>query len=526
MMVHTDNNQPTFEDLELLAEVSQLLTVVDLDRVMHEVIRLSAQAVGADKASLFLHEDDHVDWEHVITMRNLSHDESVKVVTRVLDEGFAGWAYRNKRGDIIDDVLEDVRWIVFPDDPPNQRSALCVPMVDDDKVIAVLTLVHSAPYHFKPFHLRLATIIANQATIALRNAQLFNRLNSQRRQLSAILQAVGDVLLALDEYGRIVEVNERGLWLLDARHLDDVVGHYIGDFLMVDDVLKPIVAVVEQDVIAEDRWEFDTRSERRKKDFNVTMTIWQEALRDKAGFVVVMHDVTQVYDLSRFKDEMLRIASHDLRSPLALIAGYADLASIDTAEATSPVHEYMNIVKNTTEKMGILVDDLLRVERVRSNPLELHEQVDLNGLLKVVNINTKPLIEAKGLKFIYDVHLDGAPRIMADKVLLRQAMENLVANAVKYTLEGSITLRAHVEGERFHFIVEDTGIGISQEDLPYIFESFYRANNRNMEKGNGLGLSLVKNVITRHNGEIWVKSDVGVGSRFGFWLPLQQTPDD
>src|SRR5215207_5751875 len=100
-MTQRDINQPTFEDLELLAEVSQLLTVVDLNSVLQRVIQLAARAVGASKTSLFLHDDKHIDWAHIITMRNLSLDKSVKVVTRVMDAGFAGWVYRHQRGDII-----------------------------------------------------------------------------------------------------------------------------------------------------------------------------------------------------------------------------------------------------------------------------------------------------------------------------------------------------------------------------------------------------------------------------------------
>src|SRR5690349_12837004 len=112
-MVQPDKEHPSFEDLEVLAEVSQLLTVVDLDRVIHEVIGLASRAVGAQKTSLFLHEDQQVDWNHLITMRNLSPDQSVKVVGRVLEEGFAGWVHRNRRGDIIQDTQDDARWIVF-----------------------------------------------------------------------------------------------------------------------------------------------------------------------------------------------------------------------------------------------------------------------------------------------------------------------------------------------------------------------------------------------------------------------------
>ena len=215
VMVKQDVGQPTFEDLELLVEVSQLLTVVDLDSVLQEVIKLAGRAVGASKTSLFLHEGEAIDWPHIITMRNLPPDQSVQVVRKVMDTGFAGWVYRHKRGDIIPDTDTDPRWIIFPDDTVITRSAMCVPFLYDDSVIAMITLVHPEANHFKPYHLRLMEIIANQATIAIRNAQHFNRMNEQRRQLEAVLQSITDVLLVLDEQGHIRIVNDAALPLLD-----------------------------------------------------------------------------------------------------------------------------------------------------------------------------------------------------------------------------------------------------------------------------------------------------------------------
>src|SRR3990172_9196114 len=108
-MARLDVEQPTFEDLELLAEGSQLLTLLDLDNVLQQVIKLTAKAVGATKASLFLHEGQEVDWEHIFVTRELSPDESIKVVSRVLDEGLAGWVKRNKQGTIVDDTQTEDR---------------------------------------------------------------------------------------------------------------------------------------------------------------------------------------------------------------------------------------------------------------------------------------------------------------------------------------------------------------------------------------------------------------------------------
>jgi PAS domain S-box-containing protein len=520
----TDANprsQPTIEDLELLAQVSQLLNEVDLDQVLSRVIGLAAQAVGATKASLFLHEDGQVDWNHVFTMRDLSASESVRVVSRVLNEGFAGWVYRHKQGDIIHDTQQDSRWITFPNDKTPVRSALCVPFISDDRVLAVVTFVHDQPEHFTPYHLRFMTIIANQATIAIRNAQAVTNLSAQRRQLQSTLDSIADALFVLDEQGHIILVNPAALAILGEQRSVQVIGYHLSRYLGEDGLLRPILEIIEQRS-GQAMWRLDAHSDRQGRDYQVTMSHWEEPLRGIRGYVIVMHDVTTLRDLHRFKDEMLRIASHDLRSPLSVVTGYVNMIALDTPDPQSPVHEYVDIIKRNCERMSGLIDDILRVERIKNSPLELYAETDVEALVKVVLVNMRPAAEAKGQRFESQVSLTDVPHIVADPVLIRQAMENLVSNAIKYTPQGgTVRVYAHYDERRFTFVVQDSGVGIAPEHQPYVWEAFYRVPQMvAKEKGHGLGLSLVRNVIARHNGEVMLQSKPGKGSLFGFWLPL------
>src|SRR5690606_1484974 len=185
--------------------------------------------------------------------------------------------------------------------------------------------------------------------------------------------------------------------------------------------------------------------------------------------------------------------------------------------------EYLDIIQRSTERMKGLLDDLLRVEQIRNSPLELNEQVDMLELVNTVLNNMRPVVESKQQQLEARLSLDNTPIVVGNPVLIREAMENLISNAVKYTPEGgSITVESYVQGKRLHFVVEDNGIGIPRQALPRLFESFYRVNQEGTEniEGRGLGLSLVKTIIDRHNGEVWVESEVGVGSRFGFWVPI------
>jgi PAS domain S-box-containing protein len=516
-------HQPTFEDLELLAEVSKLLTLLDLDRVLKEVIHLMRTSVGATKASLLVRDELDLDWQRVILSRDLTPDETFDVVQRVLDEGLAGWVVRHRQGTIVQDTETDERWHVFPDDTNPVRSALCVPFMHDDHVVVVLTLVHPEPGHFDNRQLRMMTIVANHATVAIRNAQLFNRVQSQQRQLEAVLLSIPDVLMVLDDRGKILLINPAAGMLLGGIEQQEAIGKLVADFAQTDRGLAPIQEIIDNPLQSGTYWSFEARSERHKLDFIVTVSMWEDAARGMAGYVVVMHDITTSRDLHRFKDEMLKVASHDLRSPLSLIGGYCDLLNMDIPASETNLHDYLDVIARSVERMNGLLDDMLRVEQVRSSPLELREPLDLNELINTVMSNMRPLASQKNQILTDHVPPEKLPIVVADKVQIREAMDNLIGNAIKYTPSGGhIMVSAYVEDNRFFFMVEDTGLGIPEEHLSRIFDSYYRAKQDGAEgiEGTGLGLSLVKTVAERHAGDVWVHSQPGVGSQFGFWLPL------
>src|SRR5690606_14878808 len=147
----------------------------------------------------------------------------------------------------------------------------------------------------------------------------------------------------------------------------------------------------------------------------------------------------------RFKDEMLQMASHDLRSPLALIVGYCSLIALETSE-DSAVHEYLSIIQRATERMKGLLDDLLRVEQIRNSPLELHEEVDIRELMNTVLNNLRPSIDGKAQHLEARLAVASVPGVVVNPVLIREAMENLLSNAVKYTPEGGrIVVNAYAQ---------------------------------------------------------------------------------
>lgn len=530
-MAGSELQQPTLADFDLLVEISQMLTELDHHRLLERVIELTARRLGAERTSLLLHPEYDEHWNFIFLkhrasdglIEEVNHDQSLHFARRVLDRGLAGWVVRKKQAAYISDTHTDERWQEFPDGTSGARSALCAPFMHNGEVMAVVTLLHSQPNYFDDHALRLVTIVANQTSIAIRNAQLFHHLQKQQKQLEAVLHAMPDLLLVLDESGRILLLNQLAAQMLDsAADPDAVLGTDLRDYLHLDSTFGLIYEIVAGTLRSGQSWSFEARSEQRRQDLLVTVSVWEAPAGGMAGYVVVMRDITMLRDLNRFKDEMLQMASHDLRSPLALIVGYCSLIEMDTPDPESPVHEYLTVIKRSTERMKGLLEDLLRVEQIRNSPLEMHQQVDFRELVSAVLNNMRPLLDEKQQALETKLQLDGLPGVMINPVLIRESMENLLSNAVKYTPEkGRIRVQAFEQGGRLHFVVEDTGVGIPRAHLPRVFESFFRAKQRGTEKveGRGLGLSLVKTIIERHNGEVWVESEEGVGSRFGFWLP-------
>ena len=507
------------QDLKLLTEVSQLLTSLDLDSVMQQVIQLMSDAVGAAKASIFLHTNGDVDWDHIFLMRDLDQNESKLVMRTVLDEGLAGWVVRNQQATIVYDTQSDARWHAFPDDTEPVRSVLCVPFKNDDRVLAVLTLAHPDPNHFTDYHLELVTIVANQAAVALRNAQLFQQTQQQQHELEVILRALPEILIVVGPDGRILRINEGVASLLGLADGQTIIGDNLHDYIVGDQsgsILAPAWRIISQVPLDGEPWTFETRDEVKKRDYQVVVSTWSN--QRNHGYIVVMHDVTTLRDLHRFKDDMLKIVSHDLRNPLSLIISARDMLEYDLGEQSegSIIPKYLEIILQSTERMNNLIEDLLQAET--SN----QRQIDAEKLVNTVVGRVRPLADHKRQTIALDLQLVQPTMFIADPLLIGEALENYLSNAIKYTVrEGHIIVHAFVEDDRLHFIVEDNGIGIEAEHLPHLFEPYYRPPETR-EQGYGVGLNLVKTIVERHNGQVWVESTRQVGSRFGFWVPLAQ----
>jgi PAS domain S-box-containing protein len=230
----------------------------------------------------------------------------------------------------------------------------------------------------------------------------------------------------------------------------------------------------------------------------------------------------RVSELEQLKTDMIRIAAHDLRNPLGIVTGYADLLLTPGDTLTEEDRSFVETISKSGRKMLKIINDILSLQRIEAMQTQGHDKVTLNELIGDLFGGNQTRAQQKKQK--YYLKLTELPvQVNADPAQLREAIDNLIGNAIKYTPdEGSVTVSLETDGDRAIFEVQDTGFGIPQDQQDRLFQPFFRASNAKASaiEGTGLGLHLVKNIIERHGGRMRFRSTLGEGSTFGFELPL------
>lgn len=509
---------------EALLAISRLVAMSDIGDVLGEILRITIDAINANNGSIFLFERGTNLCQRFILQRDLPLEMSLVAVQQVLDNGLAGWVMRNHQGDVVHDTTTDDRWAKLPNDNDNVRSAMSVPLLFNDGVLGILTTVSEKPNHFSAIDLELALAIGRQAGLVIHNANLFESSQEQENRLSAILQSIGQPLLMLDPELYVMIANQAVARLVDISaeklqgvHLSNVGKNTMWQVLteMLLD-LGPAIGV-GQHVIS-------LQSPETQQDFTVNVSpVAHDG--EPVGFVIVFTDLTLMHDLSRLKSHMMRMASHDLKNPLNIAVGYVTLMQAEVSMGNGIDTAWLDELLKALVRMNRLIDELLDEERIERESKFRSATIDIAELLDEVVGEMGDQAMRKQQAFV-PMFQDRYPPLQGDRGQLRQAMVNYISNAIKYTpVGGRIEIEAYIEAKRLYFIVTDNGLGIPDHLQGEIFQHGYRANRDDIAEidGSGVGLSLVAEIARRHRGHVWFESEAGVGSRFGFWVPLTQS---
>jgi signal transduction histidine kinase/CheY-like chemotaxis protein/HAMP domain-containing protein len=236
----------------------------------------------------------------------------------------------------------------------------------------------------------------------------------------------------------------------------------------------------------------------------------------------------EVEEANRLKSEFLSNMSHELRTPLNSIMALSRTLIMQAKDKiSSEENKYLEIIERNGKNLLTLINDILDLSKIEAGKLEIDLQTfSINSIIKNIKENLSSIAKEKGTKINLEL-ADNLPKIESDPEKVYQILQNLIGNAVKFTSKGSVSISADVDGRQIVIKVIDTGIGVSQEELPYIFEEFRQADGSTSRQfeGTGLGLAIVHKLINKLGGKIEVQSELGKGSIFTIYLPLKWSGD-
>ncbi|MBB6735424.1 cell wall metabolism sensor histidine kinase WalK [Cohnella zeiphila] len=342
----------------------------------------------------------------------------------------------------------------------------------------------------------------------------------EKEKLASILANMSDGVLATDEIGRVIVANRRARTMLG---LDDIEGKTVSETLDID---KQPVAEALQGTESQLLLQRSLGEDEDPLVFRVTLTPIRRRDKGVVGSIAVLQDVTESEKLEESRREFVANVSHELRTPLTTIKSYAEALDDGALEEPPLAERFVGVIRSETERMIRLVTDLLHLSRFDSRQAPVRrQQTDMAEMMEEVVDRFSLQLRQKAITVKVQVEPD-LQKAWLDRDGIDQVLDNLVSNAIKYTLDGgSISLSARLnEAGQLAVAVRDTGIGIPKKDLGRIFDRFYRvdkARSRSMG-GTGLGLSIAREIVRAHGGTISLESEPGVGTTVTVMLPPAQ----
>jgi two-component system phosphate regulon sensor histidine kinase PhoR len=341
---------------------------------------------------------------------------------------------------------------------------------------------------------------------------------NEKYLVDAILSALGEGVVATDHTGRILFLNSAAERLFEASS-DAVKGKPFLEGLRFSSLLEVLsLALAQRQAV-----------EREVTLFNPAERVLSVHARpfefgeEHPGILMAIRDITEIRRLSNLRQEFVANVTHELKTTLTSIKGYIETLLDGAINDTKHNREFLETIQEHTNNLGRLIDDVLDLSAIEAQRVAYRmEAVSLPDIIDRILKALDPMAKAK--KVIVEVDFPvQVPKVRADRDKLTQILMNLIDNAIKFNKQGGrVRVTASPNDKELFVRVEDTGAGIASEDLPRVFERFYRGNKDRSHEipGTGLGLAIVKHLVEAHQGTLRAESTLGQGSVFLFTLPL------
>lgn len=371
------------------------------------------------------------------------------------------------------------------------------------------------PKPFSPQDLRIVI------TKAIEFIRTLHDIANEKSRMGVLINQLSGGVMATDIQKRVALANPAFLKMIDYFE-EDAIGQLVGDVVQNE----KIVSMIDQALsMHEEKFaDLTEEIEFRNNILSVRCIPFRDRLNRNLGTITVLYDITALKKMDQLKSDFVSMVAHEVRSPLNSIG--MQLKVILDGLAGDVTEKQLEILGRASEKIKALNDlctELLDLARIESGLIiQEKEKLNIGKLLMDQAVFFQEAAKAKGLELKLD-KLPEIPPVLANLGNMEEVLSNLINNAINYTPSGgAVTISARIEKKYLCVEVNDTGFGISEEDLEKIFERFYRVKNEKTRHviGTGLGLPIVKSIVEAHNGKIKVESEPGKGSKFFIYLPL------
>jgi len=519
------------EHKALLDTMADLSADLELPRVLQAVLSRAVTLLGVTGGEVAIYEEQ-VKQLVVVASENIGKDSTG---TRLgLGEGAMGHVARTREPLIIPSYHE---WLgrsgQYAD--VTVHSVMAAPLLIGRRLVGAIATVHSDPQRiFGPEDLRLLTMFAPQAAIAIENARLYAAAQRQKQYFEELVSNSPVAIVTLDKNQDIVSCNPAFETLFGYTQAE-ATGRNLDDLVATEATRSEAVQYTQE---ALSRPVHGIGRRRRKDDTLVDVEVLAVPVivdGERVGLMALYHDITELLEARReaeaansAKSQFLASMSHELRTPLNAIIGYSEMVQEEVEELGQPeLASDLAKIRTAGRHLLALINDILDLSKIEAGKMELYlETFEIRTLVDEVATTVRPLVEKNANRLVVDV----APQpgtMHADLTKVRQMLLNLLSNACKFTERGTITLAIAREhdaasgGEAVVLRVSDTGVGMTPAQMDRLFEAFAQAEASTTSKygGTGLGLAITKRFCRMMGGDVTVQSEPGKGSAFTVRLP-------
>lgn len=508
---------------DYLLEIARALTQeLDLDKLLGRILKIAVEML-AGQAGLIALRSEQGTWN--IAVSHSMPPAFLRVIENHLSKVTEHEDPENFEIPEINRMLNELTYAASF----GLLNGVGLPLIARKRVVGLLFIFRSYSGVFSSNDYALVSSFANQAAIAVQNAQLYSQVNQERVRLSALLDSLADGILILNAENRIETCNPAFSRMMGVP-IDRIQGR-LHDMVIQWD-RRPEGLTLDQ--AESGGWPLTPYANlyvegdlKRMNDqpplpVGITYVPLVSAEGKLRNIIATVRDITRYRQAEELKSTFVSIISHELKTPVALIKGYVSTLRREDAQWDPEiVQDSLQVIEEEADRLAGLIENLLDATRLQAGVLSL-KQSDISLPEIAKRMAKRMQTQTSNHQIVVDFP-EQFPIILGDENRLEQVLSNLISNAIKYSDEGVISITGQVRQDNVIICVNDQGSGIAPEDVPHVFDRFYRSPEMARQtKGAGLGLYLTRAIIEAHKGRIWVDTAPGKGGRICFSLPIQQ----